>query len=409
LLNNIQKMEELYYKHVRYRNKCLNLIASENYVSPFVRSYLSSEFGNRYGCYENLKPEKREYTGNEYIHKFEMETIELVKGVFNADYVDLRPIGGHMAGVATVLGLTEPGDLVLEIAMKDWGHGLVKPMRKIKHLAETINIDWIPYDKDKRLEVLNLKNMIDKLNPKLIIFGGSGTLFPEPIYEIKKYIEDKDRYIAYDVSHVTGLIAGKTFPNPLDQGADIMFGSTHKSFPGPQGGMILSRRRDVFKRVVDALSPGLVTSHHLNRLPALTASLLEMKQYGEEYSKQIINNSRILGKALLERGFNVMASDYNFTDTHILLVDISELGSSYEISRKLEQANILVSDDFGENIGEIRIGTAEVTRKGMKEKEMIKIADLFKRCLINGENKENIKDEIAIFKEAFQGCSYCLT
>ncbi len=407
MFNNLDKMEDLYQKHLNYRNRTLNLIASENFVSPFVRSYLTSEFGNRYGCYENLKPEKREYTGNRYIHEFEMETIALVKDVFKAKYVDLRPIGGHMAGVATVLGLMEPGDLVLEISMEDWGHGLVQPMRNIKHLQETINIDFLPFDKDKRLEIDKLKNMIDRLNPKLIIFGGSGTLFSDPIQKIKKYCETKDLYIAYDVSHVTGLIAGGEFPNPLEQGADIIFGSTHKSFPGPQGGMILANKKEVFKKAIDALSPGLVTSHHLNRLPALTASLLEMKKFGRNYSRQIVKNSRVLGKALSEQGFDVIAADFNYSDTHILLVDISEFGSSYEISRKLEKANILVSDDFGKDIGEIRIGTSEVTRRGMKEREMIDIAEFIKNCLIDNESTEKIKKEIADFKKMYQDCVFC--
>ncbi len=130
-MNNTKDLEKLHEKHLQYRSRCLNLIASENYSTPKVRSYLASDFGNRYGCYETLKPEEREYTGNRYIHEFEMATHDLVRDVFKADYVDLRPIGGHMAGMATVLGLTDPGDLVFEVSMADWGHGLVGPMRTI--------------------------------------------------------------------------------------------------------------------------------------------------------------------------------------------------------------------------------------------------------------------------------------
>ncbi|MEA4960814.1 MAG: glycine hydroxymethyltransferase, partial [Lutispora sp.] len=125
-------IDNLLKKHLSYREGCLNLIASENYSSDKVRSYLSCDFSNRYGCYSTLKPEEREYTGNKYIHEFEMATQELVKDIFKAKCVDLRPISGHMAGMAVVLALLKPGELVIEVSLKDWGHGLVGPMCQIR-------------------------------------------------------------------------------------------------------------------------------------------------------------------------------------------------------------------------------------------------------------------------------------
>lgn len=406
-MTNTKDLEKLHEKHLQYRSRCLNLIASENYSTPKVRSYLASDFGNRYGCYETLHPEEREYTGNRYIHEFEMATHQLVKDVFKADFVDLRPIGGHMAGMATVLGLTEPGDLVFEVSMADWGHGLVGPMRTIEHLEKTIRVKNLPYDDDQKLKVEKAVEMIDAYKPRLIIFGGSGTLFPDPIKEIMNRTRHLDEtYFAYDASHVTGLIAGGVFKNPLDQGVDIVFGSTHKSFPGPQGGMILSRKKEPFKLVGDALSPALVTSHHLNRMPAFAASLLEMKEYGHDYSKQVVKNARKLGAELDKRGIKVIAAEQGFTDSHILLINVDDYGTSREISTRLEEGNILLSDDFGQSGKEIRLGTPEITRRGMKEKEMVAIAEILSEAIKGELEADKLRARVADLTKKFSGFEY---
>lgn len=392
MYTKLSDIDEILKKHDDYRARCLNLIASENYSSEVVRSYLDTDFNNRYGCYATMDLDDREYSGNKYINEFEKEVHELVKSVFGGTYVDLRPIGGHMAGMAVVLGLLDPGDLVIEVSLADWGHGLVGPMRQISQFAETINVEYMKFDKTGAVDVEALKEMAKRLNPKMIIFGGSGTLFAEPIKELRGIADDKNIILAYDASHVTGLIAGKTFPNPLEEGADIMFGSTHKSFPGPQGGFVVSDRKDLMEKVGNALSPSLVTSHHINRLPAFAASLLEIKAFGEAYAQQIVKNSKALAKAMAEEGFNVKGAARGYSDTHLILVNLGEhVGDTP--GKFLEKVGILCSDDFSGEMPEVRIGTPEVTRRGMKEDEMVQIAKLFKRALIDKENTENlIKD-----------------
>lgn len=405
MFKNIQEINELIQKHNTYRESCLNLIASENYSSEAVRSLLSSDFNNRYGCYVTLKPEHREYTGNKYIHEFEMATHELVKEIFGAKYVDLRPIGGHMAGMGVVLGLMEPGDLVIEVHLKDWGHGLVGPMCQVQHFNKTINVEYMEFDSDRAVDVEKLIKQARERKPKMIIFGGSGTLFAEPVRELRSLADELGILIAYDASHVTGLIAGKVFPNPLEEGADIMFGSTHKSFPGPQGGFVVSNRLDLIEKVGNALSPSLVTSHHLNRLPALAASVLEMKEYGHEYGKQIVKNTKALGKALEENGFKVHGSKRGYSDTHLLLVDVGEYVKEAP-AKLLEKAGIFVSDDFSGNSPEIRIGTPEATRRGMKEEQMKVVAEFIKRILIDKEDPDNVQNEVSEISKQYNKCEY---
>lgn len=405
MFKSTRDIDNLLNKHMSYREGCLNLIASENFSSEKVRSYLSCDLSNRYGCYATMKPEEREYTGNKYIHEIEMATHELVKDIFKAKYVDLRPIGGHLAGMGVVLGLLEPGDLVIEVSLSDWGHGLVGPMCQVRQFDETIKVEYMKFDENRAVDVESLKKQALELKPKMIILGGSGTLFFEPIKELREIADKEGIILAYDASHVTGLIASGMFPNPLEEGADIMFGSTHKSFPGPQGGFVVSNREDLIEKVGNTLSPSLVTSHHLNRLPALAASILEMKEFGKEYGAQIVKNSKALSKALDEVGFNVLGKGKGYTDSHLLLVELGEF-VGVAPGKALEKANILCSDDFSGNSPEVRIGTPEVTRKGMKEEEMKTIAQFFKRAIIDKEDPEKLGREVEEFSRKYVGLEY---
>lgn len=407
MFQTLEDIDKLLEKHTRYRNDCLNLIASENYVSHTVRSYLDNDFGNRYGCYATLNPALREYPGNRYINEFEMATHELMKQVFHGEYVDLRPIGGHMAGMAVVLALLEPGDLVIEVSLKDWGHGLVGPMCQVSHFDKTIQVQYMAFDSDRCVDSEKLEAQIRSQKPKLVIFGGSGTLFPEPVKEFRALADELGFLIAYDASHVTGLIAAGVFPNPLDEGADIMFGSTHKSFPGPQGGFVTSNDRELMRRVGETLSPSLVTSHHLQRIPALAASLLEMKNFGEAYAQQIISNSQALAAAMDAHGFQVMGKRQGYSRTHLILVDMGGVVESGP-AKLLEEVLILCNDDFSGESPQIRIGTSEVTRRGMKEAEMVEIAELMKRALIDGEDPKSIMQAVTQLTQRFAGYAFAL-
>ncbi|EHQ89445.1 serine hydroxymethyltransferase [Desulfosporosinus youngiae] len=408
MFNNIEEIDDLVNKHVQYRQSCLNLIASENYSSPTVRNHLTSDFGNRYGCYSTANPAAREYRGNKYIHEFETKTQNLVKDVFGAAYADLRPIGGHIAGVAAVLGLLSPNDLVLEIELKDWGHGLVTLMREASHLNQSIRTDFIPFDEDRAVDLPKLRKMLCELKPKMLIFGGSGMLWPEPIAEIKDIAAKEGIILVHDSSHVNGLIAGGVFPNPLEEGVDVMFGSTHKSFPGPQGGFILTNKFEMYEKMGNTLGASLVTSHHLHRLPALAVSMLEMKTFGKDYGTQVIKNSQALGMYMEKNGFKVIGSGKGYSQTHLILADVSEFGSGLEISKLLEKAHILCSDDFGQLDKEIRIGTAEVTRNGMQEGDMQFIADCFQRIIVKKEDPSGVAEDIGCFTKNYRDYRYML-
>lgn len=406
MLKNLHDIDALLAQHDTYRKKCLNLIASENFASQTVRNYLSSDFNNRYGCYVTLHPEEREYTGNRYINEFEVATHELVKSVFGGNFVDLRPISGHLAGMSVVLGMLEPQDTVIEVSLKDWGHGLVGPMCQIDQFAATINVEYMPFVNGE-VDINGLIAQARQLKPKMVIFGGSGTLFPEPVRAFRQTADELGIVVAYDASHVTGLIAGKAFPNPFEEGADIVFGSTHKSFPGPQGGFVITRYPEHAEKIGNTLSPSLVTSHHLFRLPAFAASLLEMQEYGKTYAAQVVANSRVLAAELVGLGFDVLGdSKKGYTASHLLLVDIGRYMQTPP-GKLLERAGILCSDDFSGESVQIRIGTPEVTRMGMTEADMPAIAGLFKRVIIDQASPDEISREVETLVARFQTPKFC--
>jgi glycine hydroxymethyltransferase len=278
-------------------------------------------------------------------------------------------------------------------------------MCQVRQFDETINVEYMAFDENRAVDTEKLIEQAKRLKPKMIIFGGSGTLFPEPVRELRALADELGFHIAYDASHVTGLIASGIFPNPLEEGADIMFGSTHKSFPGPQGGFVVSNDKELMIKVGNTLSPSLVTSHHLNRLPALAASILEMKEFGDEYGKQVVRNSKALAKALAKRGFKVLGEGKDYTESHLLLVDIGEY-VDFAPAKFLEKANILCSDDFSGNSPEVRIGTPESTRRGMKEENMEDIAEFFKRLIIDKEDVETVKKDVESYARQFTGLDY---
>ncbi|MEM3641980.1 MAG: serine hydroxymethyltransferase, partial [Candidatus Bathyarchaeia archaeon] len=249
------------------------------------------------------------------------------------------------------------------------------------------------------IDVERAEEAIKRVKPKVIIFGASYILFPHPLRELAEIARENGACVGFDGSHVLGLIAGKHFQDPLREGAHVLFGSTHKSFFGPQGGIILAYKEhgQVMK---EKIYPRFVDNAHWNRIAALTLALAEMKNFGRAYAEQVVRNSKALAKALHNYGFPVACPNLGFTQSHQVILDFGDYEQGKRIAEKLQRANIIVDRV-------IRIGTCEVTRRGMKEAEMLKIAELTKRTVLDGENPETIKDEVIKLCSDFQRIEYC--
>jgi glycine hydroxymethyltransferase len=398
--------------HNSWRSQCLNLIASENYSSKSVRELQVSDFIHRYPYWLDNNPLTRYYQGNKYIQEIELKATELAKDLFNAECADIRPLSGMSANLGMLFGLTEPNNLVIECGRDIGGHMTVTKLitSKIINLRVTnypANITRYNIDLEKAREVIR------KEKPKLLTLGASIFPFPHPVREISEIAEEIGAHVSYDASHVLGLIAGKQFQQPLDEGADIVLGSTHKTFAGPQGGIILSRNPEVFEKI--KLCPNIVDNHHPQRIPGLIIALAEYKEFGEAYAKQIIKNAKALGAALSENGFDVLFKDLGFTTSHTILIDVSRFGQGRAVAKKLEDAQIVlnamqVPRDITEKSptpSGLRIGVQEMTRFGMKEEEMKVIAGFLREILVEKKDPGKVASEVSSFRSKYQTVKYC--
>jgi len=407
----MQKLISLLEKHNKWRRNCINLIASENVMSPFCEKLYASDLMHRYA--EGL-PFKRYYQGLKYFDQIEYEATEAFKAHFKANFADLRPISGTLANMATFAALAKKGDKILTLGIEGGSH--------ISHeefgAAGILGLKVFHFDFDKKELNINLekaKKKILKIKPKFIVLGGSVILFPQPIKELKEICQKTGTKIIYDAAHVLGLICAGFFQNPFKEGADIITSSTHKTFPGPQGGIILGNiDEDLQKIIRRKVFPGVLSNHHLHRIPALYFTLLEMKKFGKDYCRQIIRNAQILAGELYNFGFDVLGKNKGFTKSHQVLIDVEEQGGGDYIAKLLEEANIIVNKNVPldgkldiKNPTGIRMGVQEMTRFGMKEKEMKEITKLMKELVLDKTNPTKIKKEVVELRRGFQKVKYC--
>jgi glycine hydroxymethyltransferase len=415
------KTFELLQDHHNWFRESIPLIASENIPSPSVREALISDFGNRYA---EGWPGERVYAGCVYIDKVELLCADLMRHLFKAEFVDVRPISGVVANLVVYTAFTEPGNVMMALAIPSGGHITMgkKSLGGTAGAVHGLEVEYLPLDYEElNIDVDKAKEKIVQLAkdgkaPKLVMFGASVFPFPHPVKELASTIHEVGATIGYDAAHVSGLIAGGVFQDPLREGADVMSLSTHKTFFGPQHGSVVSwdKHADKIKR---AVFPGMVSNHHLHSVAALAIAAAEMLEFGAEYSRQIVKNSKALAQALYERGFKVLAEHKGFTESHVILIDITKQGDGGTVEESLEKGNIIINRNLlpwdikeGRHFmhpGGIRLGTSEITRLGMKESEMPEIAEFIKRVVIDKENVEKVKQDAAEFRKNFQRVHYC--
>jgi len=286
-----------------------------------------------------------------------------------------------------------------------------------------LEVEYFPFDRhEMNIDVDKAKAKIEKMakeenkSPKLGMFGGSLFLFPQPIRELAESLHNVGATVAYDAAHVAGLIAGGTFQDPLREGADVVCMSTHKTLFGPQGGAVISFEKYA-EQIKKATFPSNTSNHHLHNLAGKAVAFAEMLEFGKEYARQVVANAKALGQALHERGFALLGEHKGFTETHQIAVDVSKFALGGDTERALETANIIVNRQLlpgdiqagrhYQNPGGIRIGTSEITRLGMKEKEMVEVAELIKRIVIDKQDPKKIKAEVTEFRRDFQKVHYC--
>lgn len=409
---NVKYIIDAIKEHHHFFGDSLPMIASENITSPTARLVLLSDLSHRYA---EGKVSKRFYQGCKYIDMIEERAISLAKEVFQAEHVNVQPISGVNANIAAFFALAEPGDLLMALTVPHGGHishakYSAAGIRELRICSHPFDIDKMNIDSEKMVQ------KIHREKPDLILFGASLFLFPHPVKEAREAADEVGAKIIYDGAHVLGLIAGGKFQDPLREGADVITSSSHKTFPGPQGGIILCRK-ELAEDIDRAVFPGTTSNHHLHHVAALAITLAEMKKFAKPYARQTVANAKALARALYEKGFDVCCPELDFTESHQVAMDVSRLSDAAKLAIELEKANIIVNKnllpkDFvskTRNPSGIRLGSQELTRVGMKEREMEEIADFFRRLIIDGEKPEKIREEVIEFKRQYQKVHYCFT
>ena len=389
------------------------MIASENVISPLVRQACDSDLHGRYA--EGL-PGKRYYQGCDDFDTIESIGIDLAKKVFTAPFVNIQPTSGTVSNIAALKALVKPGDSITAVSTADGGHISHAQMGAVG--LRGLDLNTYPWDADRmEPDIDAAASMIREVKPKLALFGASVFLFPTPLQELADAAHEVGATVMYDGAHVLGLIAGGVFQDPLREGADVMTGSSHKTFPGPQGGFLISSSEDekFHKKLNNAVFPGTNSSYHLHHVAGKVVALAEFEEFGTKYAQDIVANAKVLASSLATEGFEVLAEERGYTASHQVLTRHGEIdsGAGRKAASILEEAgiitnmNMLPGDTKAMSPSGLRLGVQELTRHGMGVDEMEQVAECFRRVLIDNEDPGKVKERVNSIRSEFQEVKYC--
>ncbi|MBT8172047.1 serine hydroxymethyltransferase, partial [Candidatus Bathyarchaeota archaeon] len=341
--------------------------------------------------------------------------------LFGCNWADVRLVSGTHANLATFKGLSlaTKNNRMVVLPLSAGAHithdysGLAGRVLGLETINHAYDINELNIDAEKSATI------IDAARPGIVTFGGSVFPFPHPIKKLAKVAKDTGAFVVYDAAHVLGLIAGGEFQEPIKEGVDFITASTHKTFPGPQGGVILAncddqRMKKAVKKVQHAVFPLSASNTHLGRLPALGLAALELKVYGKELAKQTIKNAQMAGKCLSENGVKVLGIKNGFTCSHQIVVDVREYGGGQKLAFKLEDAHIILNKnllpydnqhDRGNPSG-LRIGFQDVTRRGFKEKDIEYLCSLILDIIKGKSTADEVRKDVMKLRQRFKYIKY---
>uniref|UniRef100_UPI0040569731 serine hydroxymethyltransferase n=1 Tax=Candidatus Electronema sp. TaxID=2698783 RepID=UPI0040569731 len=368
------------YELERQANQ-LELIASENIVSPAVLEAQGSIFTNKYA---EGYPGKRYYGGCDYADKIESLAIERAKEIFGAEYVNVQPHSGSQANMAVYFSCLNPGDKVLGMDLAHGGH--LTHGAAVSFSGKLFNFMSYGVKRDtETIDMAEVERIAFENRPKLIVAGASA--YPRIIdFEHFRHIADQiGALFMVDMAHIAGLVAAGVHPSPVPY-ADFVTTTTHKTLRGPRGGLILAKKK--YAKALDSnIFPGIQGGPLVHVIAAKAVSFKEaMTEEYRQYQRQVVTNAQMLAAQLKGHGFRIVSGG---TDNHLLLIDLSSKGlTGKEAEHLLEEAGLTVNKNaipFDTQprfvTSGIRIGTPSVTTRGLKEPEMVKIADWINRVL----------------------------
>ena len=402
---DIELKKALELEEKRQQNN-LELIASENYVSPSILELQGSILTNKYA---EGYPGKRYYGGCQYIDIFENKAIEYACKLFDVKYANVQPHSGSSANMAVYRALLNNGDKVMGLNLSQGGH------LTHGHAINFSGLDYqiIPYNVNPKTELIDydeLRNIALKEKPKMIIAGASAY---SRIIDFKKFREIADEvgaYLMVDMAHIAGLVAVGLHPSPIPY-ADVVTSTTHKTLRGPRGGLILTNNEDIIKKINKVIFPGIQGGPLMHVIAAKAQCFYEALQPNfKDYQMQVLKNTKALSDTLIKEGFRIVSGG---TDNHLILVDVK---SSVNLTGKeaetiLDKINITVNKNTIPNDSEspiktsgIRLGSPAMTTRGLKEKDFINIGKIISKALKNRDRDDilnSLKEEVLTITSKF--------
>lgn len=427
--------------HVWRQEQCVNLIPSENTPSRAVRLLSGSDPACRYAEHKKIlafyEKEVFYYQGTKFIDQVERMLAEEMRAYFGCTEVETRTLSGQMSNMAVFSALMDWKNrfdrkneakrlgYVMNNHIIKGGHLSAQPMGALHDyiavdpVTEKPAVVNFPVCRDNpyKMDVEETKKLIDRYRPELIIFGKSMVLHKEPVAQIRQFVDEQKipTTIMYDMAHVLGLI-GDHFQNPFQEGAEIVTGSTHKTFFGPQRGVIGVNYKEedlkygLWKTIESRTFPGSVSNHHLGTQLGMLMAAYEMNQFRDAYQSAIIRNAKSFARSLKSYGLDVVGDPaIDYTETHQVIVSVG-YGEGAEIAERLEQNNVIVNyqatpDEEGFTAsGALRMGVSEMTRFGFEEKDFDQLAGLMADCILRGRE---IKGDVERLRAGHTEMRYC--
>ena len=438
----VLRLIEQTVENTRWRQlDCINLIPSEMTISPMVRLLSVMDPAFRYAEHREAKAfydaDIFYYQGTEFICEVEQLLEKEMREFLGCNEVEMRVVSGQMANTAVFSAMLdyinrsdrkcEPRRIrrVMNNHISKGGHLSAQPMGALRDFVArdpqterpaVVNFPVLAENPFKINLQATLK-LIDEYRPELIIFGKSMVLHKEPVFEIRQFLDSQgiDSVVMYDMAHVLGLI-GPYFQQPFKEGADLVTGSTHKTYFGTQRGVVGSsfqeheERYELWEALRRRSFPGSVSNHHLGTLLGLLMAAYEMNHFKDEYQTGVISNAKAFARALKDCGLNVAGDPaIDFTETHQVVVDVG-YGRGPEIARRLEASNIICNYQAGPDeesftaSGALRLGVSEMTRFGMQKTDFRILAELIKEVVMNDAD---VKDQVKSLRKSFYELQFC--
>lgn len=370
------ELVEAFEKELSRQQNNIELIASENIVSPAVMAAMGTHFTNKYA---EGYPGKRYYGGCQFVDIAEELARQRACELFGAKYANVQPHSGANANLAVFFALLQPGDTVLSMSLAHGGH--LSHGSPVNISGKYFNI--VPYGVEQDTCVIDydkVEALAKECKPKLILAGASAYPRTLDFVRFKQIADSVGAYLMVDMAHIAGLVAAGCHPTPIGV-ADVVTTTTHKTLRGPRGGLILTNDEEIYTKINKAVFPGTQGGPLMHVIAAKAVAFKEaLSPEFKEYQKQIVKNAKVLSEALMERGINLVSGG---TDNHLMLLDLTSKGmTGKELEALLDMAHITANKNaipFDTQkpfvTSGVRIGTPAVTARGMKEEDMIIIAD----------------------------------